>query len=73
MKFTKECLKRSVRTFLQAAVAYLCVHLMVIDFSDQSESLKQVFIGLAVSTVAAGLSAVMNLEKKGGCSEDDNG
>jgi hypothetical protein len=35
--------------------------------------LKQVVIGLAVSTVAAGLSAVMNLEKKGGCSEDDNG
>jgi hypothetical protein len=71
MKFTKECFKRSLRTFLQAAVAYVCVHIVVIDFSDQSESLKSVVLGLAVSAIAAGLSAVMNLEKKEECNDEN--
>lgn len=64
MKVTKETLKRAMRTFLQAAVAYFAVNLTVIDFSDNKETVKAVLIGLAVSSAAAGLSAVMNLEKK---------
>lgn len=72
MRFTKESVKRALRTFLQAVIAYICVHVVLIDFSDQSESLKIVLIGLGVSAVAAGLSAVMNLEKKEE-TDDDNG
>ncbi|MFR5876784.1 MAG: hypothetical protein ACLUFN_09875 [Eubacterium sp.] len=71
MKFTKESVKRAFRTFLQAVIAYICVHVVLIDFSDQSESLRTVLIGLGVSALAAGLSAVMNLEKKEEISNDN--
>lgn len=72
MKITKDGIKRALRTFLQAAAAYICVNVVLINFSDQSASLKTVLIGLGVSAVAAGLSAVMNLEKKE-AGENDNG
>ena len=72
MKITKKCLERAFRTFLQSAIAYLTVHVVLVDFSDTKSSLKAALTGLGVSAVAAGISAVMNLEKKGECS-DDNG
>lgn len=72
MKFTKECFKRALRTFLQAVIAYLAVNIVLIDFSDGKAALKSALTGLAVSAIAAGISAVMNLEKKEDCT-DDNG
>jgi hypothetical protein len=48
-------------------VAYVAVNIAIVDFSDGKEALKSTLIGLAVSSLAAGLSAVMNLEKKGDC------
>lgn len=72
MKITENCIKRSVRTFIQAAVAYLAVNITVVNFSDEKSAIKSALLGLAVSTVAAGLSAVMNLEKKEG-DKNDNG
>ncbi len=71
MKITNECLKRAVRTFLQSALAYLTVNIVLIDFSSEKSVLKSALVGLAVSTLAAGLSAVMNLEKRGNCSNDN--
>ena len=62
MKFNKECLRRAWRTFIQAAVAYITVNIVLIDFSGEKS---------VVAAVAAGLAAVMNLSK-GGCA-DDNG
>ena len=67
MKFNKECLRRAWRTFIQAAVAYITVNIVLIDFSGE----KSAVTGLIVAAVAAGLAAVMNLSK-GGCA-DDNG
>ena len=67
MKFNKECLRRAWRTFIQAAVAYITVNIVLIDFSV----VKSAVTGLIVAAVAAGLAAVMNLSK-GGCA-DDNG
>lgn len=63
MRFTKETLKRALRTFLQTAIAYIAVNIAVVDFSEK-EAAKSAVIGLIVSSVAAGLAAVMNLEKK---------
>ena len=61
--FTKEKAKRMARTFGQAAVGYIIANLAVVDFSSGRDVAKSALIGLGVSAVAAGLSAVMNLQK----------
>ncbi|MBR1763481.1 MAG: CHAP domain-containing protein [Eubacterium sp.] len=69
MKFTKETFKRTIRTFIQAAVSYLLVNIAVLDLSGDKATIKTALIGIAVSALSAGISAVMNLEKteeKGG-------
>lgn len=67
MCFTKNCLKRALRTFLQTALGYIAANLTLFlagtDFADK-EMWKSAVCGLLVSSVSAGLSAVMNLEKK---------
>lgn len=71
----KEMLKRALRTFVQAALGYLCANLAVSvsGVSSGNESLRSVLITLFTAAVACGLSAVMNLPKKGesDCGEDD--
>ena len=64
MKFTKETAKRMLRTFLQAAVGYIFANIAFVDLTSGKEVAKSALIGLCVSAVAAGLSAVMNLKKK---------
>ena len=63
MKFTKESLYRAMRTFIQAMLGYVAVNVVFVDFSSSREVLKTALMGLLVSAVSAGLSAVMNLEK----------
>ena len=67
MCFTKNCLKRALRTFLQTALGYILANLALFltgtDFAN-AEMWKSAVCGLLVSSVSAGLSAVMNLEKK---------
>lgn len=64
MKFTKETLRRTARTFLQAALSYMVVNIVAADFTQSTDSLKSMLIGLLVAANAAGLAAVMNLEQK---------
>lgn len=71
MKFTKETLKRALRTFLQTAVAYIAVNIAVIDFTEKKAA-ESAVIGLIISAVAAGLAAAMNLEKKEGANDEGN-
>ena len=72
MCFTKNCLKRALRTFLQTAVGYIVTNLAMyfgdLDFANE-DLLKKAVSGIVISAVAAGLSAVMNLEKKAEISE----
>lgn len=70
MKCTKMTVKRAVRTFLQTALGYIAVNLAVVDFSAEKAILKSALTGLGVCAVSAGLSAVMNLEKKEDCEND---
>ena len=65
MKFTKETAKKTIRTFIQAAVGYIAVNLAVIDFTAGKEVVKSALIGLGVAAVAAGIAAIMNLERGG--------
>ena len=62
--FTKETLRRAARTFVQAAISYVAVNLVVVNFGESKEVIKSAIVGLAVSALAAGVSAVMNLEPK---------
>lgn len=63
MRFTKETLIRALRTFLQAVVAYFATNLALFDFTDTDDAIKRALAGLAASAIAAGIAAVMNLEK----------
>lgn len=63
MKFTKETWRRALRTFLQAAISYVAVNLCVVDFNAGSDVLRSALIGLGASALAAGIAAVMNLQK----------
>lgn len=66
MTCTKTTLKRAGRTFIQSALAYITVNVMYINFTDDKVSVKSAVTGLLISAVSAGISAVMNLEKKEG-------
>lgn len=73
-KFTKETAKRAVRTFLQAAVAYIAVNLVAVDFTGGKEAVKSALIGLGISALSAAFAAVMNLQstaKTEGGAEND--
>lgn len=63
MKFTKETLKRMVRTFIQTVIAYIGVNFVVVDLTEDKAVIKSALIGLLISAIAAGLSAMMNLQK----------
>ena len=60
----KNCVRRALRTFLQTAIGYLAVNIAVVDFSADKAALKSCLIGLGVSAVSAGISAVMNLKEE---------
>ena len=62
MKFTENTLKRALRTFFQAAAAYICVNLTSFDFSVKDDALKTAVLTFTAACVAAGIAAVMNLE-----------
>lgn len=64
MSCTKNTIKRALRTFIQTALGYIAVNVAVIDFSAEKQLLKSALIGLGISAASAGISAVMNLEKK---------
>ena len=60
MNFLKKTyVKRALRTFLQTAVGYIAVNIAATDLN-----VKSAVIGLAVSAVAAGMAAVMNLREE---------
>ncbi len=62
-KFTKETARRTLRTFLQAFLSYIAVNIVAINFTDDKDIIKSGLIGLCVSAVAAGIAAIMNLER----------
>lgn len=58
----KNWFKRAYRTFFQTAIGYIAINIAMIDFSSSKDVLKNTLIGLGVSGIAAGISAVMNLK-----------
>lgn len=62
MKFTKETLRRTVRTFLQAACGFLATTGIATLINNDYAVTKNIVLGLIGSAVSAGIAAVMNLE-----------
>lgn len=64
--FTKECAKRTSRTFIQTACGYAVTNISLacagLDFTD-GNTVVNVLAGLAISSISAGFAAVMNLKK----------
>lgn len=61
---TKDTLIRAGRTFIQAAAAYIIANIAIVDFSSDKQIVKSAVAGLITSAVAAGIAAVMNLNKE---------
>lgn len=53
-------LKRSLRTFFQAAIGYISANLALSLSGADENGIKTVVIGLFASAIAAGIAAVMN-------------
>lgn len=53
----REPVRRALRTFFQAAAAYMAVHIGDTDFST-----REAVLGLLAATLAAGIAAAMNIE-----------
>lgn len=53
---SKEPVRRGLRTFIQAAAGYVVVNVATLDFSA-----RDAVIGFFVATIAAGISAAMNM------------
>lgn len=53
-------IKRAIRTFAQTAFGYISVNIVAVDWSADRSVVKTAVIGLGISAMAAGLSAVMN-------------
>lgn len=68
MKITKNTVKRALRTFIQTAIGYILVNIVAVDFTASKDILKSALIGLGVSAVSAGVSAVMNIDRR--CNND---
>lgn len=61
----KECIRRALRTFIQAAAGYLAANLVIVVSSTDTgdyDALKMALIGLVSSAVAAGIAALMNMQ-----------
>lgn len=55
----KNVAERAIKTFIETAISYLIAHLSGANFFGSDET-KTVWIGLAISAGAAGLSATWN-------------
>lgn len=69
--FTKETLRRALRTFLQAFLGYIVANFAIVDVTTFDEAFKSALIGLLVGALSAGLSAIMNLEPLHDANEDE--
>ena len=65
MKITKETIRRMLRTFLQVAVGILASNLALLPWTADSAELKAAVTGMLATAIAAGIAAIMNMERDG--------
>ncbi len=62
MKFTRETLKRMLRTFLQAVIGFIATTGISVLVTNDYKLTENIVYGVIGSAIAAGIAAVMNLE-----------
>ena len=60
-KTERSWVSRMIRTFVQTAIGCLAVGLPTINFNDGWDIVKKSLIGIAITAVASGLAAAMNI------------
>ena len=63
----KETIRRAFRTFVQTAIGYIVTNIAILSDPEtlqNTDIFKTTIIGLIISSISAGLAAVMNLPKK---------
>lgn len=63
-KFTKNTLKRALRTFFQAFFACFTADIVGVDFANGGGALKNELVKLGISALSAGIAGLMNLEEQ---------
>ena len=64
----KTVLIRALKTFIQACLGYLCtMNIVNFDIDD-----KNVLVGILISSISAGISAIMNISWKEGKQDENN-
>ena len=63
-KFTKNTLKRALRTFFQAFFACFTADIVGVDFANGGGALKNELVKLGICALSAGIAAIMNLEEQ---------
>lgn len=61
---SKTYIYRAIRTFIQTFLANVVVAVPMIDWSKPNTMLKAALFSLVASSVAAGVSAVMNMKEE---------
>ena len=72
-KTLKSCLRRALRTFVQAGYASVNIVYAVSTSAQNFNALKSALTGVVISAAAAGFSAIMNLPCLTGKSEKSGG
>lgn len=60
-KTNRTWVSRMLRTFIQTAAGCLAVGLPTVNFNDGWDIVKKSLIGLAITAIASGLAAAMNI------------
>ena len=72
MKLKDDGLKRILKTFIQAFISTLTVEIVSVDFTGEKSVIKSALYTIAISCIAAGLAAAMNLERTYPTDEEEN-
>lgn len=63
--YSREPIKRAVRTFIQTASSSFAVNFAALSFIDMDDkALKAALASIVAASIAAGIAAAMNPEKK---------
>lgn len=70
-KTERNWISRMLRTFIQTAIGCLAVGIPTVNFNDGWDIIKKSLIGIAITAIASGLAAAMNIYDEKDKSKDD--
>lgn len=71
-KTERNWISRMLRTFIQTAIGCLAVGIPTVNFNDGWDIIKKSLIGIAITAIASGLAAAMNIYDEKEKTKDDD-